>query len=527
MIIYRSRGIAILTNLCQMRGSVFPSAFFIAVPAAAISGLLKWSMDAGHWENLESSGFSNDSILTESAVWSGFTFLVGFLVVFRTSISYSRFWDGCNSTHRLRAEWFDACSAACAFCRHSKADTATISKFRHTLIRLFSILHALALAEIEDSSTKDLSDIAALSANVIDVRGIDEDSLLTLRDCSAKVELVFQWIQELIVENIDTGVLSIPPPILSRVFQELANGMVAFHDAVKVSSVPFPFPYAQACDTLLVLHWVMTPVITCQWVTSIAWAAFFTFTQVFILWALNLTAGEIENPFGLDPNDLDGMQMQEEMNEHLLLLLQPSTIRTPKLADESVWEEPGWEMRRGSLMGAWLSIDQGMGPCRSARGMRVSGMRISGTRVSEQSAAPNFSACKDGGRLRSPKASSRRGSRRRSSRAEKPPGDVVQVPSEPLSDVCGRPTLWSLDSVALPGDEDPRGPVLRAPLRAATQPLGEEAVGGEAPAAQEACGSWPTMPEIVLSREEPPPGAQHGDEGPPPPPRQSKPLPRA
>merc|ERR1712217_367731 len=111
--------------------------------------------------------------------------------------------------------------------------------------------------------------------------------------------------------------------------------MVAFHDALKISYIPFPFPYAQTCDCLLLVHWIMTPFVTAQWVTSPIWAGVFVLIQVFILWSLNLIAEEIENPFGHDDNDLNGQDMQKEMNRHLLLLLQTDTIRTPELIDSA------------------------------------------------------------------------------------------------------------------------------------------------------------------------------------------------
>jgi len=166
---------------------------------------------------------------------------------------------------------------------------------------------------------------------LIDPASIDPDSMEEIRSCHAKVELVFQWIQQLIVENIRPGVLSIPPPILSRSFQEIANGMVHFHEAMKISLVPFPFPYAQTCDALLLIHWVMVPFMVSQWVTKPWWAAMFSFIQVFTFWCLNIIALELENPFGHDANDIDGSTMQIEMNERLRLLLRSSTKRTPHL----------------------------------------------------------------------------------------------------------------------------------------------------------------------------------------------------
>merc|ERR1712232_1044141 len=105
---------------------------------------------------------------------------------------------------------------------------------------------------------------------------------------------------------------------------------------MKLAFVPFPFPYAQTCDCLLTFHWICVPFVTCQWVSHSFWAFLFVFIQVFILWSLNFIAVEIENPFGTDANDLDGRTMQEEMNHQLLVLLDPSTIRTPKLSATAV-----------------------------------------------------------------------------------------------------------------------------------------------------------------------------------------------
>eukprot|EP00403_Amphidinium_massartii_P044774 CAMPEP_0178465784 /NCGR_PEP_ID=MMETSP0689_2-20121128/51541_1 /TAXON_ID=160604 /ORGANISM="Amphidinium massartii, Strain CS-259" /LENGTH=552 /DNA_ID=CAMNT_0020092737 /DNA_START=381 /DNA_END=2039 /DNA_ORIENTATION=+ len=237
----------------------------------------------------------------------------------------------------MRAEWFDACSALTAFMRFSKEDPSKVMEAKNILIRLFSMLHAAALAELEEVNGEDVENIRAFTFNLIDIRGIDEESLRTLKRSPFKVELIFEWIQNYIVECITTGVLSIPPPILSRAFQEAANGMVAFHDALKITYIPFPFPYAQTCDCLLFFHLMVAPVVTSQWVQSAPWAGLFVFVQVFILWSLNFIAVEIENPFGTDANDLDGEFMQDEMNTQLLMLLQNHSAKLPRLSEDAQW----------------------------------------------------------------------------------------------------------------------------------------------------------------------------------------------
>jgi len=362
MITYQRGGAHFFLKVFQCKGSVFPFAFFVASPCAAATFGLKWYIDRGELQAIGDG--ETDSILRETATWSGFMFLVGFLIVFRTSQAYARFWDGCTSTHQMRAEWFDACSALVAFCKHSKAGQDSILIFQHTVVRLFSMLHAAALAEIEDSSSDDVEEVAAFKYELVDVAGIDAESIRAVKESDCKVELVFQWIQQLIVENIDTGVLTIPAPILSRAFQEIANGMCQFHEAIKIATIPFPFPYAQTCDCLLIMHWLVTPLVVSQWVSAPSWGALFSFIQVFIYWCLNLIAVEIEQPFGMDANDIDASTMQLEMNRHLLLLIQPQTKRTPRLSCRSVWNQgvsptmADWDRnRRQSFSEVWSRID--------------------------------------------------------------------------------------------------------------------------------------------------------------------------
>lgn len=114
--------------------------------------------------------------------------------------------------------------------------------------------------------------------------------------------------------------------------------MVAFHEALKISAIPFPLPYVQACDWMLVLHYIFLPLVLPQWVGHSGWAFAFCFIQVFILWALKFTASEIENPFGMDANDLDRKHLQREMNGALKFLVQPAGAERFRAAAASPWK---------------------------------------------------------------------------------------------------------------------------------------------------------------------------------------------
>lgn len=326
--------------LCQLRGSVFPLACALALPAGLIAVLLEmYSEEVSESEFRILGLWDKDTVAGQ--VWSGVSSLLGFIVVFRTSQAYSRFWEGTTSMYQLSGEWFDAASSLISFCKCSKAEKTDIAVFQHTLVRLVSMLHAVVLMDLSANhlGKEDPKSSRAFELELIDAEGIDRESLLSINEAEEKVELIFHWINQLVVENNHRNTFSVAPPILSRAFQELAGGMVRYHEAMRIARIPLPFPYVQTLELLLVLHWFATPFLTSMWVRSEFWAGVLTFMQVFFMWSLNSIAAELENPFGEDVNDLPAQKLQQEMNRRLLLLIRPSTQRTARLSGKACLEE--------------------------------------------------------------------------------------------------------------------------------------------------------------------------------------------
>jgi len=79
-----------------------------------------------------------------------------------------------------------------------------------------------------------------------------------------------------------------------------------------------------------VIHGLITPVAVCSWTNNITWACLFTFVLVFAFWSLHFLAGELENPFDSELNDLNMNEIQRELNQHLLALAS-DTSRTVRL----------------------------------------------------------------------------------------------------------------------------------------------------------------------------------------------------
>jgi putative membrane protein len=324
-----------LRTLFHLHGSVFPYACFVGLPCLLLTTLLKVMEKQGVFYIQQFVS----SLTLDPMAYGGFSTLLGFVVVFRTSEAYSRFWDGNTLTHQMRGDWFDACSGLMAYSRWTAASPEAVENFRQTIVRLFSMLHAMALADLEDAMDRK-EDRWAFTLDLIDPRGIDEDTLLRLKQTETKVELIYFWIQGLIVESVKTGLINTPAPIVTRAWGELANGMLKFHECLKIANVPLPFPYSQTTLFLLVIHWLVTPVMMCTWTDNPFVAGMVSFIQVFVLWSLHAIAQELENPFGADANDLNVREMNNDMKIKLLMLVDPANYELPKLMPRAVVDSP-------------------------------------------------------------------------------------------------------------------------------------------------------------------------------------------
>jgi len=300
-------------------GSVGWRAALFAVPAGAFAVLLLVLNDQvdNFWQE---SGINS---ITGSQTWVAATAVLTILLGFRTRQALSRFWEGTGLLHQMRGEWFDSVSCCVTFSRAAQASKPQeVADFRHTLVRLMSLCHASALEEIAGEETEYIPRI--------DMEGLDKTTLAHLKDCKVnlkfnRVEVILHLIQTLITKNLDCGILKIPPPILSRVYQTLSRGFVNLLNAKKITDTRFPFPYAQLISMLLFLHMVLTPTMMVQLIEHKAWAAIFTMVPIFGMFSLNLVASELENPFGNDANDLPMAGFQRDMNSSLLMLLHCNT----------------------------------------------------------------------------------------------------------------------------------------------------------------------------------------------------------
>lgn len=300
-----------------LKGSVFPRASVPGLLACVVSVSLHYVLRMNP-KTLSSFGAGDAS----ANVLGGFSFILGFLIVFRSQQAYSRWWEGGTLLQQLRGEWFNSFSCLIAFCNSATEKKQTVKEFQHQLVRLFSLLYGCALQQVASMDERKFE--------LIDCEGFDYKSLKYLQDSYDRCEITLQWIQRLIVESDEKGVVKIAPPILSRVFNELGNGIVNLNNARKITDFPIPFHLAQMITIMLMGHTIFTAFICAVSVDTEAWAGIISFLVVFSYWAVYYMALEMEMPFGDDLNDLPLHEMQRDMNKSLMALLDKEAQEVPK-----------------------------------------------------------------------------------------------------------------------------------------------------------------------------------------------------
>jgi len=132
------------------------------------------------------------------------------------------------------------------------------------------------------------------------------------------------------VEAEQKALIKIAPPILSRVYNELGNGIVNLNNARKIKEFLIPFPIAQMVMVMLMFHAMFVPLICASTIETTIWACLLTFVVEFSYWSILYIALELEMPFGDDPNDLPLRAMAQDMNTSLSQMLEPYALKVPE-----------------------------------------------------------------------------------------------------------------------------------------------------------------------------------------------------
>eukprot|EP00930_Biecheleria_cincta_P014378 TRINITY_DN12390_c0_g1_i1.p1 TRINITY_DN12390_c0_g1~~TRINITY_DN12390_c0_g1_i1.p1 ORF type:complete len:416 (-),score=56.89 TRINITY_DN12390_c0_g1_i1:120-1367(-) len=286
--------------------------------------------------------------------------IVTFAVVFRTNLAWGRYWEAATQLHIMYSKWLDAFiqfdAFACATIQQHLTDSAAdamekvrmLQKERAVTQRDFVLLSAVScdrfhksdLARMsrrvqmkvpwshqvcfrEDLEKYDLVGARALPAFHVD----NSEGAANTQDYSDPWNSVYvipnqpTQAQLKFLEGADDrpavvlswlfiglarvcSVIAVPPPIQSRMYQELSNGMIGFNNVRKIADVPFPLPYAQLVVILLWVWILLIPIYVTLNVSSHVVGPIVGLFMFVGIWCANLLAMELENPLSGDANDV-------------------------------------------------------------------------------------------------------------------------------------------------------------------------------------------------------------------------------
>mmetsp|Transcript_11870 Transcript_11870/g.27007 ORF Transcript_11870/g.27007 Transcript_11870/m.27007 type:complete len:473 (-) Transcript_11870:8-1426(-) len=129
------------------------------------------------------------------------------------------------------------------------------------------------------------------------------------------VQTCLTWITEAVGRC--EPLLVTPPPVLSRAYQELSNGMLGFNQALKLADIPFPFPYAQLLAVLLGVFCIVAPIYMAVFSANLLLTPLMSYALLSSLLAVNWLSIELENPFGDAINNLPLVDGHERFVDNL------------------------------------------------------------------------------------------------------------------------------------------------------------------------------------------------------------------
>eukprot|EP00928_Gymnodinium_smaydae_P021122 TRINITY_DN1821_c0_g3_i1.p1 TRINITY_DN1821_c0_g3~~TRINITY_DN1821_c0_g3_i1.p1 ORF type:complete len:499 (-),score=75.55 TRINITY_DN1821_c0_g3_i1:153-1649(-) len=309
-------------------GSLAPRALVMAIPNALLTLLISTLLSESsqnEW-NIGGAGVDDDTSRSALMTMSAFTSVMIFILYNRSNTAYDRWWEGGTLLQKTRGEWFNAYSSIMAFTSTKPELKEQVDSYCHLLARLMSLLMCCGLQQVSPNRDR--------SFEIIDLEGIEPESMEFLNDAPDKVEIILQWIQRSMVLHMQTGVLPVAPPILSRAFQEVSRGIVNLQNARKIADFPYPYPLAQVSMILQLLHFAVIPIVGALALPRM-WAVCYSFASIFVLWCIHFNALDLEFPFGTRVNDLPMNEMQQDWNKSICTLLDKRATRPPLFTFEA------------------------------------------------------------------------------------------------------------------------------------------------------------------------------------------------
>lgn len=308
----------------QLRGSILPKCLPIGIFELIVGLALSSVREVGITDDI----FDNGAYIEDAFGGQILAVTIGYLLVMRTNMALARWMDGTSQVQLMLSKWMDAYTYIDGFFATvvDPVNKDRITRARIKIGHYFSLMSCLSLATFLEGSHADISDLPILAkfppnskqrsfkgdsasnsgaTSLLVLHAPTADEVNCLNAASDKVGCCALWITQALMMEVRDDMLDTPAPILLRAFQELANGMLGFHQSQKIAMAPFPFPFSQLVTYLLSFLYGMMPLYIDMFTKSVALTPVICFFFGIAFSGLNQLAVELEEPFAADVNSAD------------------------------------------------------------------------------------------------------------------------------------------------------------------------------------------------------------------------------
>lgn len=260
-------------GIFQLRGSVVPS----IIPRVLFCGSFGFLISIFHYFQLPVS-FKTGSIIP--------SIVLGLLLVFRTNTAYDRFWEGRRLWGTLIIAVRNLSRQIWVSVDEKEPDDFANKKVALQLLPAFAV--ALKLHLRGEKPNEELQELLS---------PIQYEKLQSMNN--PPLEIAF-WLADYLNKQYERNCLDI---FELTALNQIINKMIeALSGCERILRTPIPLAYAIHLKQLLLLYCLLLPL---EIVKDFGWGTGFVIALIsFTLLGIEQIGVEIENPFGLDANDL-------------------------------------------------------------------------------------------------------------------------------------------------------------------------------------------------------------------------------
>lgn len=238
--------------------------------------------------------------------FGGFSFVMGFLLVYRTNISYQRFWQARTSIATLVSKYQDLMS----HCKNFGLAYEPNKRYHYDLAHLLLLHFGVSIQRLRGED-----DLYALMAQGV----MTEDQRKLLHSYTERPFIVTSWITRHFVLFYKNGSeISVAPPVQAQSFRVIVELNFAYLSALQVKETPVPFPYVQCTFVFLHIWLICMPFVMVSFSSNhMGLAGLLSFIAGWAFFSIHRICCEMENPFGFEANDLSLDEYKLELRNAL------------------------------------------------------------------------------------------------------------------------------------------------------------------------------------------------------------------